>query len=135
MPADLDLTVPATTRGLDAALQSLEEVCAALSVDDGLLWRARIVVEELFTNIMKYGYGGECDRPVRVGVEVAVGLTVTLEDEAFAFDPTQWKPASASPERVGQAGIALVSGLSSQMVYQRLANGNRITVVIVRRML
>jgi hypothetical protein len=36
---------------------------------------------------------------------------------------------------VGQAGIALVSGLSSQMVYQRLANGNRITVVIVRRML
>lgn len=130
MPADLDLTVPATTRGLRAALQSLEDVCAAGHVDDALVSRGRIVIEELFTNTIKYGYGGECERPVRLGISAGGGLTVTIEDEAPAFDPTAWKPASAAPERIGQAGIAMVMGLSSQVSYQALANGNRITVVI-----
>lgn len=133
MQADLDLTVPATTRGLRAALQSLEEACAAHDVDHDLVLRGRIVVEELFTNTIKYGYGGECERPVRVGVKLGGALTLTIEDEAASFDPTMWRPAPGSPERVGQAGIAMVMGLSSEVAYQALPVGNRITVVIAPR--
>ncbi len=125
MPADVDLSFPATTRGLRAALQALGAVCR----DGHLLSRGRIVVEELFTNTIKYGYGGECERPVRVSYRVEVGLTVILEDEAPLFDPTAWV-AVAPPERVGQAGIAMVLGLSERVEYSALANGNRVTVFI-----
>lgn len=127
MPGDLDLSVPATTRGLSQALKALEEVCGA---GHGLLARGRIVLEELFTNTIKYGYGGESERPVRLSVRVENALTLVIEDDAPWFDPTGWVPASGSPERVGQAGIAMVIGLSSQVSYQALANGNRVTVVI-----
>jgi anti-sigma regulatory factor (Ser/Thr protein kinase) len=126
MPGNLDLSVPATTRGLSQALDALEAVCR----EANLLSRGRIVLEELFTNTIKYGYGGECERPVRLSFGFADALTLIMEDEAPLFDPTRWAPAPGSPERVGQAGIAMLMGLSSQISYQALANGNRITVLI-----
>lgn len=129
MPGDLDLSVPATTRGLRAALQALDAVCQ----DGDLLARGRIVLEELFTNTIKYGYGGECERPVRLGFSTGGGLTLVIEDEAPLFDPTTWVPAPGSPERVGQAGIAMVMGLSSRVEHRALANGNRVTVLIEPR--
>jgi anti-sigma regulatory factor (Ser/Thr protein kinase) len=127
MPGNLDLSVPATTRGLSQALNALDTVCGP---GHALLGRARIVLEELFTNTIKYGYGGECERPVRLAFRLEAALTFVIEDEAPPFDPTQWVRPAGSLERVGQAGIAMVMGLSSQVSYQALANGNRITVVI-----
>lgn len=134
MPADLDLTVPATTRGLAAALQTLERTCAGRGVAAHLVLRARVVVEELFTNAIKYGYGGESERPVRLSVEVGAVLTLVIEDEAPHFDPTSWRPAADLPanpaERPpGQAGIAMVMGLSTKVIYAPLPGGNRITLV------
>ena len=133
--ADLDLIVPATTRGLHAALQSLEEACPAHKVPLGAVARARIVIEELFTNTIKYGYGGECDRPVRLSLSIGSALTIVLEDDAGPFDPTLWKAARELPSErpVGQAGITLVIGLSSKIDYLRLPNGNRTTIVIEPR--
>jgi serine/threonine-protein kinase RsbW len=138
MPADLDLTVPATTRGLASVLQALQDACAARSVEESLVSRARIVIEELFTNTIKYGYGGERDRPVRFSLTVDGALTLTLEDEAPAFDPTMWRPSTTVFERpterpVGQAGIAMVMGLSSKVTHQALPIGNRVTVVVAAR--
>ena len=138
MSADLDLNVPATTRGLQTALQTLEESCAARNVQFDLQSRARIVIEELFTNTIKYGYGGECERPVRMSLKFGSGLTITLEDEAGPFDPAAWhaqRDTSKLPSDrpVGQAGIALVFGLSSTVDYCPLSNGNKTTIVIEPR--
>ena len=135
MPADLDLSVPATTRGLRAALQSLDEVCTARNVEADLISRVRIVIEELFTNTIKYGYGGECDRPVRLSLSAGRAITVTFEDEAPPFDPTAWTPAKNIDETpadrpVGQAGIALIQGLSTSVSYRPLPSGNHIAIVI-----
>lgn len=134
MSADFDLTVPATTRGLADLLQALEAACARDHVEEDVVSRVRIVVEELFTNTMKYGYGGECDRPVRVTLTVSEALTLVYEDEAPRFDPTAWRPAQ-QPERladrrVGEAGIAMILGLAAATTYARLANRNRITIVL-----
>lgn len=134
MPADLDVNVPATTSGLRQALAALEALCVARSLHADMVAKARIVVEELFTNTIKYGYLGECQRPVRLSV-IAAPLTVVFEDEAPPFDPTQWRPSQPAPERaldrpVGQAGIALIIGLSVTLRYERLANGNRVTTVL-----
>jgi serine/threonine-protein kinase RsbW len=138
MPADLDLIVPATTRGLHAALQALEETCLSRNVPPDVVSRARIVIEELFTNTIKYGYGAECDRPVRICLNAAVALTITLEDEGGPFDPTRWYAERdtrtlPSERPVGQAGIALIMGLTSKVSYRRLPAGNSTTIVIEPR--
>jgi serine/threonine-protein kinase RsbW len=135
MPADVDLTSPATTSGLHAALQSISEACRTASIDDDLAFRARIVVEELFTNAIKYGYGGECDRPVRIRLAMGTVLTLIYEDDAPPFDPTVWRGAAQRPDQrpEGQAGIDMVVGLSSSVKYAQVAGGNRLTIILEPR--
>jgi anti-sigma regulatory factor (Ser/Thr protein kinase) len=132
MSADLDVNVPATTRGMQAALDALEAFCDVRGIANDIARRARVVVEELFTNTIKYGYGGECQRPVRLSGRVDAGVTLVFEDEAPPFDPTQWQPPQLLPSErpEGRAGIVMILGLSSRVTYALLANGNRVTVVI-----
>jgi len=130
----LDACFPARSEGLRAALQALAGFCAARNLGLGVVSRAKIIVEELFTNTIKYGYGGECDRPVRLALSADPGLTLVFEDDAEPFDPTRWESPHAhvapgdGPE--GKAGIPMVIGLAASVVYVRLANANRLTIIL-----
>jgi serine/threonine-protein kinase RsbW len=133
MPADLDVNVPATTRGLQAALEALDAFCDGRDVNADVARRARVVVEELFTNTIKYGYGGECELSVRILGHAKGLLTLVFEDDAPPFDLTAWTPPPQSPgERpVGQAGISMVIGLCATVSYARIGESNRVTLRIV----
>ena len=128
--AALDACFPASTPGLAAALSEIEELCATHALPRDLVSRALIIVEELFTNTVKYGYGGECERPVRLKFSADNGMTLVFEDEAGPFDPTQHEVPEAlpNPARPGRAGIAMVLRLSSSVRYDRLPEGNRLTI-------
>jgi serine/threonine-protein kinase RsbW len=130
MPADFDVNVPATTRGLQVALEALETFCDGRGIAEDIARRARVVIEELFTNTIKYGYGGECERPVRLKGHDGGVLTLVFEDEAPPFDLTTWTPPQLLPSErpEGRAGIVMILGLSSRVAYAQLANGNRITI-------
>src|SRR5215472_2962678 len=135
MRTELDEVFPATTEGLSAALRALEQFCTERNLDADLVSRARIIVEELFSNTIKYGYGGECDRPVRLRLSNDNVLKLTLEDEAAKFDPTRWRPdhpedlpLERRPE--GKAGIALVLGLAAHIRYIAREKGNCIEITI-----
>lgn len=133
MRPDFDVIVPATTRGLAAALASLETFCDGRKVAADVVQRGRIAVEELFTNTIKYGYRGASDGKVRISAMVAAGLVIEIEDEAPPFDPTAWTPPAQSPgdRPVGQAGISMVLGLCAAVTYARIGESNRVTLTIV----
>ena len=131
MPADLDVNVPATTRGMQAVLEALDLFCDGHGIAEDIARRARVVVEELFTNTIKYGYGGESERPVRLSGRTERGLVLVFEDEAPPFDLTLWRaPQPTLGERVGQQGIALVMGLCARVEYARVEVGNRVLLTI-----
>jgi len=132
-PGPAELEYAATMDGLFAALRALEQACNSWKIDSALVSRALIVVEELFSNTIKYGYGGECAKPVRLGLAPQPRLTITYEDDAPPFDPTRWKApdneALALEERPeGQAGIAMVIGLCASAIYQPRDGGNRLVM-------
>jgi anti-sigma regulatory factor (Ser/Thr protein kinase) len=132
MTTDLKLSFPATTQGLREALKAVDNTGATWNLDAELVSRAQIVVEELFTNTIKYGYGRESDKPVRIHLQADTAFTLTYEDEAASFDPTRWMPddidplADGRPE--GKAGIMLIMGLSASARYVPQAIGNRLEV-------
>jgi anti-sigma regulatory factor (Ser/Thr protein kinase) len=137
-PVELKLDCPAKINALHAALDAIEQACHAWKIDTALVSRARIVVEELFSNTIKYGYGGECESPVRLHLQPRPELILTYEDEAPAFDPFAWKakqveilPLEDRP--VGQAGIAMVIGLSAHASYQRRDGANCLTVIFTQK--
>jgi serine/threonine-protein kinase RsbW len=128
MSEELALDLMATRHDLASALQMIEQYCQSRNIGREGTMRVLVVVEELFTNSIKYGYGGETDRPVRITLRHGARLALTYEDDASAFDPTRWSsetaPAPAERHAVGQAGIPLVLGLATSARYERRGNTN-----------
>ena len=78
--------------------------------------RLTLVAEELFTNAVEHGHGGDADAPVRLALAFEPGrLRLLVEDRAPPFDPIA-HARSAPPEhavaldarRVGGLGLLLV---------------------------
>jgi anti-sigma regulatory factor (Ser/Thr protein kinase) len=126
MPADLVLDLSATTSGLRECLDRIEQSCAGRNIPRAMVARLRVVVEELYSNTIKHGYGGESERPIRLLLRSAPRLELVYEDAAPPFDPTTWRPPQQSG--IGQKGIALVLGLAASAHYERLPDGNRVTL-------
>jgi anti-sigma regulatory factor (Ser/Thr protein kinase) len=135
---NLEIELPATHSALLACLETIGDFGAAAKLTPDLVARARIVVEELYSNTIKYGYGEECDRRVWLRLSAEGSLTVIYEDDAPTFDPTSWalssgegdgRPSAAESPREGQAGLALMFGLASSVAYEPRAEGNRLVVI------
>jgi anti-sigma regulatory factor (Ser/Thr protein kinase) len=135
---DLEISTTATTGALLACLDRIGEFGAVGNLDPGVMARVRIVVEELFTNTIKYGYAGECDKVVRLRLSQGPGLTLTYEDDAPLFDPTRWTSgedgrSAAEQLREGQAGLALLFGLTSTATYESRDGCNRLVATFAPR--
>ena len=131
MAETLTLELPARAAGLQQALARIEGWCAAQGLPRALALRLLIVVEELFTNSVKYGYGAECDRPVRLALAAAgAGVELAYEDEAPHFDPTAWQGAlpESAQSPVGRTGIALVLGMAQAARWEPRPGGNRLVL-------
>jgi anti-sigma regulatory factor (Ser/Thr protein kinase) len=116
----------------------MDQFRTARNLDAGALARARVVAEELISNTIKYGYRGECDRPIRLRLSAGPVLTMVYDDAAEPFDPTQWRPKPEwtilNPERpAGLRGIDLVLGLSSAVDYRALPDGNRLVITFAAK--
>ena len=140
MNPDPVCVVPARMAGLAEAIAWVETFCRACGVsgDDSL--RLSLVVEELFTNTVTHGYGGESEAPVRIGLRAdPAEIELSFEDEAPPFDPLAHLAGSAAavggagPDRpVGRLGIALVVGMALRIDYARDGGCNRIRVALRR---
>ena len=113
MAETLTLELPARAAGLQQALARIEGWCAAQGLPRDLALRLLVVVEELFTNSVKYGYGAECDRPVRLALAPAgAGVELAYEDEAPPFDPTAWR--GALPESAPLCSFRVITTLDPE---------------------
>jgi serine/threonine-protein kinase RsbW len=135
MSVDLVLDLPATTTGLHSSLDRIERFCIEWNVPRDTISRLKLVVEELFSNTIKYGYGGECERPVRLRLRGSPRIELVYEDAAPPFDPTAWcetsLPRAPQLASVGRKGIALVLGMAESARYERLPECNRLTLCFV----
>jgi serine/threonine-protein kinase RsbW len=91
------------------------------------------VVEELFTNMVKYN--ARNGREISVGLELgAAGLVVRITDfDVEPYDITQTPPVdttlSLAERRVGGLGIHLVKTMVDSVTYEYVDRESRITVV------
>jgi len=117
-----------------------EQVCATGGVGRDDCLRLLLVLEELFTNTVVHGHGGDSDAPVTVALDVRPGgIGVTYEDTAPRFDPlaaveAQPDPAVALDERpVGGLGLLLIARMAASLEYSRLEGRNRLALVVAAR--
>ena len=96
---------------------------------------ANLALEELGTNILKYGYDDTAVHEILLRMEVQPGMVrLMLEDDGHPFNPLDLlEPDIHLPaeERVpGGLGIHLVRRMVDRMEYQRCDGLNRVTVEI-----
>jgi len=95
--------------------------------------RIELVLEELFTNTVTHGYGGECDRPIWVGFDIQPTLlSISYSDEAPPYDPLQHDvdlnfDRDARPS--GGLGILLARRFADRMDYRYASGRNVLTLM------
>jgi len=137
MPTDLEVSFPATTRGLITALETIEHSGRAWNFGAEVIARLLIIAEELISNTIKYGYGRECDLPFRLRLSALPVPTLVYEDDAAAFDPTCWvhpdEHLAPDDRPEGRAGIKMVLGLSGTATYLARPQGNCLVITFDQR--
>jgi len=125
----------------DTAMSQVEAFVAPfaatqrLSRDD--MARVLIVLEELITNLLKYGYSADTSpRTVEITLSMEGDqLLIELVDDACPFDPLAApapeldQPTAARP--IGGLGLYIVRSLTEGMRYRRIDNRN-VTQLILR---
>jgi serine/threonine-protein kinase RsbW len=124
---------------LPAATAFIDAFCERHGLASADALRLTLVVEELFTNSVVHGYGGESDAPIEVALVAATGeIALLYEDAARPYDPLS--RFAAAPEHLhgtvesrpaGGLGIHLVRELVAGARYAREAERNRLWLRMV----
>jgi serine/threonine-protein kinase RsbW len=125
---------------LAALLRAIEQLDGWLGVrgaDANARYLARLAVEELGTNIIKYAYGDPGRHAIHLrAVGMARVFRIVLEDDGHAFDPCHTPdpdPSLSLKKRAaGGWGLSLVRRLLAGMEYERRGEWNSVCMLVPR---
>ena len=123
---------------IDEAAALVSDFCARHAIDRRLELKLTLVLEELITNTIEHGHGGESDAPIRVALSASdAALSLFYEDAAPAFDPLAHDAERAASvdapldERpVGGLGLHLIRQTATHARYAREGDCNRVWVTL-----
>jgi serine/threonine-protein kinase RsbW len=91
-----------------------------------------LVLEELFTNIVKYGFDAPAEHAIEVGLERRGDVVhVHVADAGRPFDPRDVPPPNLAADLdhrpIGGLGVHLVRRLTEDLAYERRAGINHLS--------
>jgi len=118
---------------LDILAGALEAISEKWEISPAITMNLNLVLEELVTNIVFYGYTDTDEHTIRIHLSLENSiLTVTLTDDAIAFNPllaAEPDINQALEERaIGGLGIHLVRKIMDDVHYERVADKNILTL-------
>ena len=123
---------PRTTASLEAIYAFVREFFGTQGIGPEAAFEVDIIIEELFTNMVKHGVGGLPE--ITVGLDWATPtLTMRLEDfGAPPFDPGQAPDVDVTrpiaERRAGGLGLHLVRRMADRLEYAYEDGRSKITV-------
>ena len=92
-----------------------------------------LVLDEIITNIISYGFDDESEHKIIVNLNVNNKvLSVKIEDDGISFNPLEYPtPDTTKPleeREVGGLGVFFVKKLMDKIEYERKENKNILTV-------
>ena len=131
----MHLTLPADNREYPRLREFVDRACQQAGCSSGQRTRVQLVVEELFSNTVKYGRREALPASVTISVDFGGEhpMTVHYEDDApqhDAFDQPETEQEfklSITSRRVGGLGIVLVRELGKDVSYSWSGGKTRVT--------
>lgn len=108
-------------------------------VDGQTVYRVNLALEEMITNIIKYGYDDYENHEIDVSLEIlADEVVAVIEDDGHEFDPlSQEKNGEAKEledQEPGGLGIHLIKQLVGKMSYRREETRNILEIRAQRKL-
>lgn len=120
---------------LDALVEELRPFAQRLGLTETCCHEINAVLEELFTNIVSYGYTDSAEHLISIRVTVSLEdrtLTILMEDDGVPFNPLDAEgldPECPLEKREpGGLGIHLTMAFVDNMVYRRQGGRNVLTL-------
>ena len=117
----------------------LEAMTDRLGLGERERYAIDLCMEEALVNVILHGYGSEPGHPIVIQTSVTAGtLSITVDDQAPPFSPLErlntppgvkGEPASLDSVIPGGKGVGLMHRFTESMHYERLKDGNRLTMV------
>ena len=130
------------TLNMEARLDEIERIHAAVDIlaeaegwPPELLFQIKLVLEEMGTNIVKYGYDDEDRKNIEIILtSESDSLTMEISDDGRPFDPFTDAPPpdldSDIPDRpIGGLGVYLVQKMMDEARYRREDGRNKLTLI------
>lgn len=118
---------------LDALCQKLEKFGQSMGLSKKCIFEANLALDELFTNIISYGFEDKNEHTVRITISLLNDeLVVSIEDDGVPFNPTKVETpdleCTIEECRIGGLGIHLAKNLMDEVCYQRCNDKNILTL-------
>jgi anti-sigma regulatory factor (Ser/Thr protein kinase) len=132
-PKTFSFTLKNDIAELKILCRQLESIGSALGLPQRFVFEINLALDELFTNIISYGFkdGSEHAIQVRIAADDSV-LTITVEDDGIPFNPIERAepriPATIEDCTIGGLGIYLIKNLMDDVCYRRNHDKNILTL-------
>jgi anti-sigma regulatory factor (Ser/Thr protein kinase) len=118
---------------LEALCQHLNKFGQATGLSEACITDVNICLDELFTNIVSYGFEDDLAHIIRFTIHLDnEELTLIIEDDGIPFNPLVKKdpeiPADLIDVRIGGLGIHIVRKLMDDIRYERKRDKNKLTL-------
>ncbi len=124
-----ELLSPLRYASLPDLMLGLAGLAKSLGIPVHEIPRLQLVLEELFSNSINHGFGGESDAEIGIGLRAGDGvITLIYRDQAAAFDLSERSVSNPADDQVGGLGINLILGIASAVRYQRRDNSNLLEI-------
>ncbi len=133
MTRNFSLTIHNQYEDLQKLCETASEFLESRSVPFGAAYAADLVLEEMTSNIIKYGYDDKAAHEINIQLAIENdSISIIIEDDGHPFDPTAVPPPdtglSLEDRKIGGLGIHLVRNTSESMKYRRDDNRNILEV-------
>ena len=114
---------------------TLTEFSRVGNLPDDVAFSIQLAIDELFTNIVSYGYEDESVHQIEINMAVSDSeIRVDLIDDAKPFDPLHEAAdpdldASLDDRRIGGVGIHLVKTMMDDISYKYENERNHLTLI------
>jgi anti-sigma regulatory factor (Ser/Thr protein kinase) len=131
MKKELQFKIKSKIDDLEQMNFTVKGFLEACDIVDQTIFKVNLILEELITNIIKYGF--ECkdkkyDILIYLSLKIKNKVYLRIEDSGREFNPLSAPPpeidVSIEEMQVGGLGIHLVKNIISDMDYQRLGDVN-----------
>ncbi|MFY9705724.1 MAG: ATP-binding protein [Desulfobacterales bacterium] len=114
--------------------QKLQAFGASIGLSKKCVFQINLAVDELFTNIVKYGFADNSLHYIAVTLSHRDGkISIRVEDNGIPFDPAAKQTSELKDPlehcKIGGLGLHLVKKIMDDIVYERRRGKNVITLI------